>query len=102
MVAVYKYRIEDTIQWINAPVINWLTVDWQEKEQCYVAWAMVDLDAADRKFQIVSLETGEQINGAMLDGYQHLGTVNSNYYVLHFFVGEFNPETEEIMKDDER
>lgn len=101
MVAVFKYKIQDTIQWIDAPVINWLTVDWQEKEQCYVAWAMVDLEAKIRRFQIIALETGAQVDGTMLDGYQHLGTVNSNYYVLHFFVGEFDPKTEEIMKDDE-
>lgn len=101
MVAVYKYKIEDNCQWVDAPVINWLSVDWQDRERSYVAWALIDTEAADRRFQIVLLETGKMIDGTMLDGYQHLGTVNSDFYVVHFFVAEFDPESGEVMKEDE-
>ena len=100
MLSIYKYKIESYDQLVSAPVINWLHVDFQGWEDCYVAWALVDLDAKERLFNIKLLTTGEEVRDTELKGYQHLGTVNKNTFVAHFFVAELNPETKKVMIDD--
>lgn len=100
MLSVYKYKINDVNSWVIAPVINWLYIDWQEKEKCFCAWALVDLNAENRKFQFLMLETGMEIGGDMLEGYQHLSTVNMNHYVTHWFVGEYD-NNNKIMIEEE-
>lgn len=101
MLAVYKYKIDDTNAWITAPVINWLYIDWQNRERCFCAWALVDLDAPERKFQFLMLETGMKADEEILRGYQHLGTVNMDYYVAHWFVGEYDNENKIMIEEDE-
>lgn len=101
MLSVYKYKLDDTIFWIEAPVVNWLYVDWQEREGCYCAWALVDLDAPKRKFQFLELYTGTMIDNDILRGYQHLGTVNRNYLVSHWFVAEYDNNNKVMVDEDE-
>lgn len=101
MLSVYKYKLNDTICWIEAPVINWLDIDWQEREGCFCAWALVNLDGPDRKFQFFELDTGKEVSEEMLKGYQHLGTVNMNYYVAHWFVGEYDNNNKIMIDEDE-
>lgn len=100
MLVIYKYKIKKYDEIIDAPVINWLHVDWQEREKCFCAWALVDDEAANRKFKIIWMETGEHFPAEELDGFQYLGTVNKNIYVAHFFVAELDPETLEVLTDE--
>ena len=101
MLAIYKYKIKYYETIIDAPIINWLKIDYQKREGCYVAWALVDIDAPDRKFKVIWVETGEHISETSLKGFQYLDSVNQDLYVAHFFVAELNPETLEVMVDDE-
>lgn len=100
MLSVYKYKLNDSVFWVEAPVINWLYVDWQEREECYCAWALVDLEAPIRRFQFLEVYTGTQFSEEMLKGYQHLGTVNRDYLVSHWFVGEYD-NNKKIMVDED-
>ena len=101
MLAIYKYRITKYEEIVDAPIINWLYVDWQERESCYCIWGMVDDEAANRKFKVKLVETGEHFSNTELNGFSYLGTVNKNLYVAHFFVAELDPKTYEVMVDDE-
>ena len=101
MLVIYKYRLKKYTEIIDAPVVNWLHVDWQEREKCYCLWALVDDEAASRKFKVTWVETGEPFPAEELDGFQYLGTVNKNIYVAHFFIAELDPETYEVLKEDD-
>lgn len=101
MLSIFKYRIEGTYTEVHADVIQWLSVDWQEREGSFVAWALVDINSEkDRCFLIRLVETGELIGDTELEGYGFLGSVNLNMYVSHFFVAEVNPRTKDLIKDD--
>ena len=101
MLKVYKYKLDDRVFWVEAPVVNWLYVDWQEREGCYCAWALIDVDLPQRRFQFFELDTGREVSEEMLKGYQHLGTVNMNYYVAHWFVGEYDNNNKIMIDEDE-
>ena len=101
MLTIYKYKLRKYTEIIDAPVVNWLHVDWQEREKCYCLWALIDDEAANRKFKVMWMETGEHFPAEELDGFQYLGTVNKNIYVAHFFVAELDPETYEVLKEDD-
>ncbi len=101
MLSIFKYRIEGTYTEVHADVVQWLSVDWQEREGSFVAWALVDINSEkDRCFLIRLVETGELIGDTELEGYGFLGSVNLNMYVSHFFVAEVNPKTKDLIKDD--
>ena len=101
MLSIDKYKICGTYTEVHADVVQWLSVDWQEREGCFVAWALVDVDSEkNRCFLIRLVETGELIGDTELEGYGFLGSVNLNMYVSHFFVGEVNPKTKDLIKDD--
>ena len=44
MLSIHKY-IVGSGKIVEAPVIHWLKVDYQERERRWVAWALIDLDA---------------------------------------------------------
>ena len=101
MLSIFKYKIDGTYTEVHADVVQWLHVDWQEREGCFVAWALVDINSEkDRCFLIRLIETGEWIGDTELEGYGFLGSVNLNMYVSHFFVAEVNPKTKDLIKDD--
>lgn len=102
MLVIYKYKMRKYEEIIDAPVISWLKVDWQDRINCYCLWALVDDEASARKFKVRLIETGEHFPAEELDGYQYLDTVNKNIYVAHFFIAELNPETLEVMVEDEK
>lgn len=101
MLSIYKYKICGTYTEIHADVVQWLDVGWQDREGCFVAWALVNIDSKkDRSFLIRIVETGELVGDTELEGYGYLGSVNLEIYVSHFFVAEINPKTKELIKDD--
>ena len=101
MLSIYKYKICGTYTEVNADVVQWLDVGWQDREGCFVAWALVNVDSEkDRSFLIRIVETGELVGDTELEGYGYLGSVNLEIYVSHFFVAEINPKTKELIKDD--
>ena len=100
MRAIYKYKIKKYDEIIDAPVVHWLHVDWQDREHCFCAWALIDDEMKARKFNIKLIETGEHFRADELDGYQYICTVNKNLYVAHFFAAELDPETLEVKKED--
>ena len=101
MLSIYKYKICGTYTEVHADVVQWLDVGWQDREGCFVAWALVNVDSEkDRSFLIRIVETGELVGDTELEGYGYLGSVNLEIYVSHFFVAEINPKTKELIKDD--
>lgn len=101
MLTIYKYKIEGSYTEVHADVIQWLNIDWQEREGSFVAWALVDPEGPQRCFLIRLVETGEYLGDTELEGYGYLGSVNLNIYVSHFFVAEVNPKTKELLKDND-
>lgn len=100
MLTIYKYIIEGSYTEVKADVVQWLDVGWQEREDCFVAWALVDPEGVQRNFLIKLIETGECVSDTELEGYRYLGSVNLNFYVSHFFVAEINPENKEVLVED--
>ena len=93
MLSIYKYKVKRYEDYIDAPIVKWLSVDWQEREKAFCIWALVNDELPDSKYSVRMIETGERIDEATLDGYQYIGTVNKNFYVAHFFAAKINPET---------
>lgn len=100
MFSIYKYSLISPNSIISAPIVNWLSVDWQESTGRYVAWGIVDLEAPLRHFKFHLAMTGEKFDGAVLNGYAYINTINLDTFVVHAFVAEYNPETDELMVDD--
>lgn len=100
MLTIYKYTIEGSCTEVKANVVQWLDVGWQEREGCFVAWALVNPEGAERSFLIKLIKTGEYVSDTQLEGYRYLGSVNLDFYVSHFFVAEINPENKEVLVDD--
>ena len=100
MLAIYKYKIEGSYTEVRANVVQWLDVGWQDREGCFVAWALVNPNDPPRYYLIKLIETGEYIGDTELEGYRYLGSVNLNIYVSHFFVAEINPKTKEVLVDE--
>ena len=102
MLSIYKYKICGAYTEVYADVVQWLDVGWQDREGCFVAWALVNVNSKrNRCFLIRLIETGELVGDTELEGYGYLGSVNLNMYVSHFFVAEINPETKELIKEDD-
>ena len=101
MLKVYKYKLDDRVFWVEAPVVNWLYVDWQEREGCYCAWALIDVDLPQRRFQFIELYTGASVDNDLLKGYKYLGTVNRDYLVSHWFVAEYDCNNEVMFIGDQ-
>lgn len=99
MLSIFKYRIGQGEE-VEAPVIHWLHCDYQKRENSFVAWALVDLEAEDRVFKFRLAETGVHFHSTQLEGYQYLGSVNLDIYVAHFFVAELDPETREVLREE--
>lgn len=100
MLTIYKYKIEGSYTEVKANVVQWLDVGWQEREGCFVAWALVNPEGAERSFLIKLIKTGEYVSDTQLEGYRYLGSVNLDFYVGHFFVAEINPENKEVLVTD--
>lgn len=100
---ILKFKMRSPMRWIDAPVVKWLAVDYQERENCFVLWAMVDESLPIRTFQIIWVETGKLVSNTLFDGFEYLGTAQWDGYVAHFFVGDFTPqkEKEDIEKKKE-
>lgn len=98
MLAIYKYKVCGSYTEVEADVIQWLKVDWQDREKSFVAWALVNPGGPRRSFLIQMIETGEYIGDTELQGYRYLGSVNLNVYVSHFFVAEINPDTKMLIE----
>lgn len=105
MLSIYKFKIDRGVfTKICANVVQWLKVDWQIREKSFVAWALVDVDkekGKERTFLIRGVETGEVLGDTALKGFGYIDTVNLDYYVCHFFAAEIDPETGDVMVDDE-
>ena len=100
MLSIFKYRIGQGEE-VEAPVIHWLHCDYQKRENSFVAWALVDLEAEDRVFKFRMVETGVHFHSTRLEGYQYLGSVNLDIYVAHFFVAELDPNSREVLREEE-
>ena len=96
MLSIHKY-IVGSGKIVEAPVIHWLKVDYQERERRWVAWALIDLDAPYRIFEFKMIETGAEVDPEELKGFSYIDTVNLNIYVAHFFIAEIDSNTGEVM-----
>lgn len=88
---VYKYPLSMMVN-VNTfclPIVKPLKIDIQNGE--FYLWALVDLNAKNRKFEVVCLGTGQPIYGS-LEGKEHIATTitHDDKLVLHWFIDKFD------------
>lgn len=111
MRSIYKYNIttaENGI--IEGPITKLLTA--QIQHGTIVVWAEVDTSKPNRKFQVIPLGTGWNLDppseaGCILDTHQYIGTVQvaSGALVFHVYAAEILPvpsEKSDLEKSKDR
>lgn len=81
MNAIWKFPLSDEETEIDAPIIDFLTVQMQNGQPC--VWAIVDPEHMPKKYKINILGTGWERQ--RIDVSQYIGTVQDETGVWHCF-----------------
>ena len=105
MKSIYKYVVDTAENGIiKGPITKLLTA--QVQHGALVVWAEVDTDKADRKFQIIPIGTGWNLDApsdktCVLDSHTYLSTVQyaGGSLVFHVYVAEILPAPVKSRED---
>ena len=105
MKSIYKYVVDTAENGIiKGPITKLLTA--QVQHGALVVWAEVDTDKADRKFQIIPIGTGWNLDApsdktCVLDSHTYLSTVQyaGGSLVFHVYAAEILPAPVKSRED---
>ena len=93
--AVWKFPLNETPQDIEAPIVDFLTVQYQGDTIC--VWAIVNQDAPRSKYRLYVEGTGWESSKISHDTY--IGTVQRDGCVWHIFYEKITKPLKQAQPD---